>query len=60
MDEQKGYEWVPVPEWPQWNRNLHEKCAFEQFFESQKKLPPHLRSVGALLVCFCRRCRPIY
>jgi hypothetical protein len=38
-----------------WGRE--QSCALEKFFKDQLKLPPAMRSSGALLVCFCPRCR---
>jgi hypothetical protein len=34
-----------------------QKCLMDAFFREQQKLPPHLRSAGAMLVCYCPKCR---
>ena len=33
-------------------------CLLEGFFKEQQKLPPSLRSTGALISCPCPRCSP--
>jgi len=34
-------------------------CGYDKFFEDQLKLPPWLRSSGAMLVCNCPRCESL-
>ena len=33
------------------------KCKLDYFFKQQKELHPNMRSVGAMLVCDCLKCR---
>lgn len=32
-------------------------CLMDAFFREQQKLPPSMRSAGAMLVCRCKKCR---
>lgn len=38
--------------------DLEQPCLIQKFFENQKRLPPAMRSKGAMICCRCKRCNP--
>lgn len=59
--ENENPSWVPAY-WPM--KRFHpfakkdERCLLDDFFEAERRKPPHLRSNSAMISCPCSKCNP--